>query len=43
MSMWAERLRRQRKLAKTGEATSTDGPQGELELDADGDAEDGCS
>ena len=35
-----EHLRRQRKLAKAGEATSEDEPQGELELDGDGDAED---
>jgi hypothetical protein len=39
-----EHLRRQRKLAKAGEATSEDEPQGELELelelDDDMDAED---
>jgi hypothetical protein len=34
-----EHVRRQRKLAKSGEATSEDEPQGELELDGDGDEE----
>jgi len=35
-----EHLRRQRKLSKAGEASTQDEPQGELELDGDGDTED---
>lgn len=35
-----EHVRRQRKLAKAGEATTEGDPQGELELDGDVDAED---
>jgi hypothetical protein len=38
-----EHLRRQRKLAKAGEATSEDEPQGELELACDEGAEDASS